>query len=89
MTTMLKLHVGAFFANAPSLKLCFKHSLQDKMSSFSRSKPLHESKGRKRRSLRLERRKLNTNIVSNFTSLFSTTSGSSVRYGFEAGSAYE
>ncbi|KAH7412092.1 hypothetical protein DE146DRAFT_265919 [Phaeosphaeria sp. MPI-PUGE-AT-0046c] len=38
IVSMLELHVGAFCANAPTLKVFFKHFFQDKLTSFSRSK---------------------------------------------------
>lgn len=41
LVSMLELHVGAFCANAPTLKVFFKHFFQDKLSSFSRSKSSH------------------------------------------------
>ncbi|KAH7082857.1 hypothetical protein BKA63DRAFT_138914 [Paraphoma chrysanthemicola] len=47
LVTLLELHVGAFCANSPSLKVFFKHFFQDKLSSFSRSKTPNSSKGRK------------------------------------------
>lgn len=38
VVTMLELHVGAFCANAPTLKVFFKHFFQETLSSFSKSK---------------------------------------------------
>lgn len=38
LVSILELHVGAFCANAPTLKVFFKHFFKDKLTSFSRSK---------------------------------------------------
>jgi hypothetical protein len=38
LTTILELHVGAFCANAPTLKVFFKHFFHDKLTQHSNSK---------------------------------------------------
>ncbi|KAF2832732.1 hypothetical protein CC86DRAFT_401479 [Ophiobolus disseminans] len=47
LTSLLELHVGCFCANAPSLKVFFKHFFHAKLTSFSRSRSVPRSKDRK------------------------------------------
>lgn len=47
LTTMLELHIGAFCANAPALKVFFKHFFHDKLTSLSRTKTPVDSNNRK------------------------------------------
>ncbi|KAF2024511.1 hypothetical protein EK21DRAFT_78572 [Setomelanomma holmii] len=78
LTTMLELHVGAFCANAPSLKVFFKHFFHDKIASFSRSKTPSDSKGSKDTAhLGAKGSKTTTHVFGKFVSLLNTSQSKS------------
>jgi hypothetical protein len=47
LTSLLELHVGCFCANAPALKVFFKHFFHDKLASYSNSRTPKDSSGQK------------------------------------------
>jgi hypothetical protein len=47
LTSLLELHIGCFCANAPALKVFFKHFFHDKLTSYSNSRTPKDSSGQK------------------------------------------
>jgi hypothetical protein len=67
LTMMLELHIGALCANAPSMKLFFKHFFHKKLTSRSRKRtPLESVDGRDSAHCRLGHAKASTKLLGNF-----------------------
>ncbi|KAH7384004.1 hypothetical protein BKA66DRAFT_570191 [Pyrenochaeta sp. MPI-SDFR-AT-0127] len=83
LTTMLELHIGAFCANAPALKVFFKHFFHDKLTSFSRTKTPVDSKNRKDSAYSGSKStKSSASIISKISLLLSKSSGSRTKSGY-------
>jgi hypothetical protein len=66
-TSLLELHVGAFCANAPTMKVFFKHFFQDKFTSSSRYHGKNSAHSSSKAS------KASTNLFSKITGFLSTS----------------
>jgi hypothetical protein len=67
-TSLLELHVGAFCANAPTMKVFFKHFFHDKLTSSSRSR---DPKGSANSGSKIS--KASSSLFRKITSIFSTS----------------
>jgi len=76
ITSMLELHIGCLCANAPALKVFFKHFFQEKLSSLSKSRSPTASKERQDSGHGSSAHVKSTGLWSKLASKLSSSSGS-------------